>query len=170
MVADNDNTDKINQIMNIQALTERIEVIIRKTLQLKEAYMPETLGVIDYVMMFPSDDADKLSLVHAIELIGGKVVFSDDNGTVYQFENSIKTFFCDIDLLKIGNNNDDEKRIGYVDFRPIDYTKLKLEYINCDNVVFVNGNGWELIGVEDPLYDVSFYVPNVPLSEDLNLN
>lgn len=156
-----------NNNMNIEDLRVLIERVIEECLELKNKYIVEEVGEIDYVGMYPKSESEWKEMVGVVNDLGGKEVFADDDWVVYKLETLVDTKYGEIGMVKLGNFRESEKRIGYVDFRPFEFEKLKQKYMDSDNFVTLSGDGWELIGVEDPGSRVSFYVPDVPLSEDV---
>lgn len=156
--------------MKQEHLIALVTEIIRKGLALRDKYISEPVGEIDYVGVFPTSLQQHLSLVELVKTLEGEVVYSDIDGDVYHINPGFRTSYGQISLLKITKFKTDENRIGYVDFRSIKYEELKLKYIKQPNFVSLSGEGWELIGVEDSEEEVSFYIPNIPLSQDLGIN
>lgn len=156
--------------MTFLQLESIITLIVKKTSELKEKYIPEDLEIVDYVAIFPQNSKEHEALTLLMKDVQAKNVFSDNGGAVYQLSKAIVTEQCDVSLVKICNPDPSKGKRGYVDFRTNEYPILKEKYLSKTNFMFLFGDGWELIGVEDPTSDVALYIPNIPLSKDLGLS
>jgi len=159
--------------MNMDNLSELITTILNKAILLKEEYITETLGSIDYVAIFPQDENDRQHYFDFMEVLGAKVIYSDHDGPLYHLPNAIQTDYSLVSLIKICSvdsiYNPKRNKIGYVDYQTSEYQLLKDKYGKNPAFTFIYGKGWEILSLENPDEDVSVYIPNIPLSKDLDL-
>lgn len=151
-------------------LVEQLSNIVSMAWDLKDLYISEDLGLIDYVAIFPQTFDDQTVLKELLLSLQAVTVYSDPGGGVYHFSTPLLYTEQPISLVKICTYDPQKRKLGYVDFRTDRYPELKKKYLGASNFVTIEGDGWELIGVEDPESVVAFYIPNIPLSKDLGLH
>jgi len=160
--------------MTLVDLNKLLVSILQKTSQLKKRFINEKLGSIDYVGIFPKNSENRQEFTSLIKSLDAKVAYWDDDGELYQITIPIKTDFGEIKLIKVCRENSiynpKSNKIGYVDYQVKNYEILKEKYKNQIPFTFIYGNGREILSLQEPEFDVSVYIPNIPLSKDLGLS
>jgi hypothetical protein len=160
--------------MNVDDLQKIIATILNKAKEYKEIYINEPLGPVDYVGIFSQNHAQRESLINLMHKLEAKVVYSDNDGSLYHSPKKLQIGSDDVDLIKICNVNSiynpKRNKLGYVDYRATDYSLLKQKYGKQNPFTYIYGEGWEILSLEQPDVDVSVYIPNIPLSKDLGFS
>ncbi len=159
--------------MDLDKLHNLIVLIVTKASRLKELYIKESLGSIDYVAIFPKSNEERVQYLNLRGALGAKAVYSDHDGPLYHLSDAIQTDYGPVDLIKICNvdsiYNPKRNKLGYVDYQTTKYQLLKDTYGKNPAFTFLYGEGWEILCLANPDDDVSVYIPNIPLSKDLGL-
>lgn len=159
--------------MDLDNLCHVAAAILGQAKKLKEKYIKEPLGPIDYIAIFPKNSNERVQYMDLMGTLKTKVVYSDHDGPLYHLLNAIQTDFGPVDLIKICNvdsiYNPKRNKIGYLDYQTTEYELLKDTYGKNPAFTFIYGEGWEILCLANPDEDVSVYLPNIPLSKDLKL-
>lgn len=155
--------------MSIQELRTIVNKILVKVYELKNQYISEDLNDIDYVGIAPQNKSAHQQLKNFLEVVGGRIVYSDDWGDVYRIPHPLDTKYGNIELIKISNLKSLGSKKSYADFK-IDqkrYTQLNSKYKGKPDFLNIYGEGWEILGITNSKSEVSLFIPNIPLSYDV---
>lgn len=153
--------------MTREDLQNLVTEIIEETYKLKEKYITESIGVIDYVAIIPAS-IEQQKIFENLMLGLGVMIYSypDASGKLFFLNDPLQTKFGEIKLITVRQYKSDDHRLGYLDFQTDNYLKLKEKYSQKKNFIVIQDDGWELFGVEEPQAKVAFYIPDNPLSQD----
>jgi uncharacterized repeat protein (TIGR03833 family) len=152
-------------------LEERILMILRKTDALYRSHISEPRGAVDYIGIFPKTQAEREEFLDELNRINAAVAYRDSDGELYRVSPGIIADGETVSLIKIcfvpSLYNPNGNKAGYADFQTGQFPQLKAKYAAVSGFTGMTGNGWEILCLADPAEDVSVYIPNIPLSKDL---
>lgn len=150
--------DKLNKI---------IAHIVDQSIKLKDKYTDETNARIEFGCIFCQNEDEYKELTEAIEKLG-EVVQDTPTGYTYLLSHPIATNAGPLRLVKIRKVDPNHKERGDTDFNT-NYFELKAQHLSNSNFELIEREGFEMLRVSDPEYDVMVCFSNIPLSKSLNL-
>lgn len=155
--------------MDMDTITEILEYIIPKTLELNRLYIPNESVRVNYSAIFCQSDAEYEELNKKAAQIGN-VTEDTPTGPLYKFHKPLQTLAGPLWLLKIRKPDSTRPQRGDADFTLKDYNSFKEKYLK-DNGHFkiIDRRNFEMIELKDSKFNVISYFSNIPLTVQLGI-
>ncbi len=153
----------------MNTVSEILEYIIPKTLELNRVHIPDESVRINYSAIFCQSEAEYEELNReAAEL--GDVEEDTPTGPLYEFHKSFQTLAGPLWLLKVRKPDPTRPERGDADFTLKDYNSFKEKYLkDLEHFKLIDRGNFEMIELKDSKFDVISYFSNIPLTVQLGV-
>lgn len=153
----------------MKTISEIIEYIVPKTLELNHKYIPDEELRISYSAIFcQSDEEYKRLTAEATRL--GEVVDNTSTGLLYKIQKPLKTPAGPLWLIKIRKADPTRPQRGDADFTLKNHKAFKGKHANDpDHFKIIPRDEFEMIELRDSHFDVLSYFSNPPLNEQFGI-
>jgi hypothetical protein len=153
----------------MNTITEILEYIIPKTLELSQIHIPGEITRINYSAIFCQNDAELERLKKEASQIGD-VIEETPTGPLYKFHEPLQTVAGPLWLLKVRKPDPTRSERGDADFTLTDYNSFKEKYLkDTEHFKVIDRGNFEMIELKDPKFDVISYFSNIPLTVQLGI-
>ncbi|MBA4319749.1 MAG: hypothetical protein C0412_15220 [Flavobacterium sp.] len=157
----------IQVIMN--KITEILEYIIPKTLELNQIYITSESTRVNYSAIFCQNETEYEELNREAAQFGD-VVEDTPTGPLYKFHKPLQTIAGPLWLLKVRKLDLTRPERGDADFTLQDYNSFKEKYLkDTKHFKLIDRGNFEMIELRDPMFDVISYFSNIPLTVQLGI-
>ncbi|MFZ2970393.1 MAG: hypothetical protein WA063_04555 [Minisyncoccia bacterium] len=147
----------------MNTITEILEYIIPKTLELNQAHISSEVTRVNYSAIFCQSDAEYEELNRKAVLIGD-VAEDTPTGPLYKFHKPFQTIAGPLWLLKVRKPDPTRPQCGDADFTLKDYNSFKEKYLkDVEHFKVIDRENFEMIELKDLEFDVISYFSNIPL-------
>jgi len=154
--------------MTYEKLETLIKDIVEQSTTLKNKHTTEKAAPVNYVCIFTHSQNEYDTLSKIVKERGKVVDDSTPSGPILQIP-PIQTVSGAVQLLKIRKHDADHPDRGDADFTVADYNKFKATYLSKPGFKLIERNGFEMIELIDPEFEVRAYFSNPPLDKELGL-
>lgn len=153
----------------MKTISEIIEYIVPKTLELNDKYIPDEELRINYSAIFCQSDEEYGELIaEAAQL--GEVVDDTFNGPLYKLQKPLKTPAGPLWLIKIRKPDSTRPQRGDADFTLKNYDSFKEKYLgDTEHFKLIPRDNFEMIELRDPRLGVLSYFSNPPLTKQFGV-
>lgn len=153
--------------MELQNLIERVQDIVKDAKLLKDKHIEYKEIPVNYACIF-SQSGTEYSELNKITSEIGKVVKETPSGNLYQIR-PIETVAGQLQLLKIRKPDMTRPERGDADFTIYDFEYFKNKYLQKKGYTLIPKDGFVMIELVDPEFNVRVYFSNPPLDKQLGL-
>jgi len=153
----------------MKTITEILEFIIPKTLELNRAYIPDEAVRINYSAIFCQNDEEYERLATEASQLGD-VAEDTPTGPLFKLRKSLETLAGPLWLLKIRKPDLTRPQRGDADFTLTNYEAFKKKYSNdTKHFKLINRGDFEMIELRDSNFQVLSYFSSIPLTKQLGI-
>lgn len=154
--------------MTLDDLKILVQDIVAEARKLSNIYTKEHDAPVNYACIFAHTENDYADLLNAASELG-TIVQETSMGPIYHIA-PIKTEAGELRLLKIRHPDPKRPERGDADFTLSDYQDFKATNLNKVGFSVIKREGFEMIEVVDPAFDILVYYSHPPLIEVLNVD
>lgn len=153
--------------MDAEDLKIRVKDIVKKAASLKNKHTGNKSAPVNYACIFSQSKAEYGELVEAARKIGN-VVKETPTGPLFQIQ-PLKTISGVLKLLKIRIPDPTRPEKGDADFTISNFPEFEKKYLTKTGFKLIKREGFVMIELMDPKFDVRAYFSNPPLDVQLNI-
>jgi len=153
--------------MDVQTLQKMVQEIVRKASELKDWHTDVRDAPVNYACVFSHSLEEYDELVWAAEKMG-KAVKETPTGPLFLI-GPLETVAGELRLLKIRLPDEERPERGDADFTVPDYGAFKAKYLPRAGFRLIEREGFEMIELVDPKFDVRAYFSHPTLLELLGI-
>jgi hypothetical protein len=153
--------------MELQSLIENVQSIVKDAKALKDKHIDYKEIPVNYACIFSHSEIEYKALRECAEMIG-KVIKETPTGDLYQIQN-LETVAGKLQLLKIRKPDVTRPERGDADFTVDLFEDFKQKYLGKTGYKLIPKDGFVMIELIDPQYDVRVYFSNPPLDKQFGL-
>jgi len=144
-----------------------IQNIVSQACSLKNKYTGESAAPVNYACIFTQSQAEYEHFLRLAEGLG-KAIENTQSGPLFQIE-PLETTAGPLKLLKIRIADPTRPERGDADFTLADYPAFKEKYLAQPGFKLIPRDGFEMIELVDPKFNVRCYFSNPPLDQQLGI-
>jgi hypothetical protein len=148
-------------------LIKQVQYIVEKANQLKNKHIEHKDIPVNYSCIFSQTESEFLELNNLVSRLG-KVIKETPSGFLYQI-NPIETVAGNLQLLKIRKPDVTRQEKGDADFTVPNFEVFRKKYLNKKGYKLIPKDGFVMIELIDPEFDVRAYFSNPPLDVQFGL-
>jgi len=154
--------------METNTLTDKVKQIVSSAKDLKDKHIVELKDIpVNYACIFSQNESEYTELDAAAGKMG-TIIKNTPSGALYHIE-PIDTVAGKLQLLKIRKPDATKPEKGDADFTVPDFEEFKQKYLNKKGYQLIPKDGFVMIELMDPEFDVRVYFSNPPLDKQFNL-
>jgi hypothetical protein len=153
--------------MDLIALKQLVEEIVRKANDLKNKHTSEKKAPVNYACIFCQNKGQYNNLLATIQNIG-KMIEETPTGPLFHIS-PLNTVAGKLQLLKIRKPDATRLELGDADFTVENYSEFKKKYLSKTGFKLILRENFEMIELIDPKFNVRTYFSNPPLNKQLSL-
>lgn len=153
--------------MSTEDFKQLIQDIVRKSCELKNKHTTEKSACINYAAVFSQDEKEYNEFYELAKQIG-EVIQNTPTGDLFKIE-GVDTVSGKLRLLKIRKLDTTRPERGDADFTITDYPTFKSTHLPKSGFKLIERNGFEMIELVDPVFNVRAYFSYPPLDQQLGL-
>lgn len=153
--------------MDTETLKGIVQDIVRKATELKDWHTDVKGAPVNYACVFSQDMDEYKELVGAAAGMG-RALKETPTGLLFRIR-PLKTVSGDLKLLKIRLPDRERPERGDADFTVPDYGAFKGKYLPRSGFRLIEREGFEMIELMDPKFDVRAYFSHPTLGEQLGI-
>jgi hypothetical protein len=156
--------------MDYSSLLQTIHYIVQKTIELKNTYLDEKDLPIDFLTIF-THSVEEFKQYDKLLRSLGKIVY-EHNGPTFLLHKPIQISTGLLKILRIRTPDPERPQVGCDDFRVKNYATFKEKYLNKnpEHIIFIKRPDLEMFEIRDSQFDVLTYIPDIPLTQILNIS
>lgn len=153
--------------MSEQDVIALIQLIVRRSVELKNAFTEELAAPVEFVCIFCQNEEEYKQFINSIETLG-KFVERTQSGFTYLLDKPIETAAGSLRLVKIRKPDPQRTERGDADFNT-DYISFKKKYQKDSRFELVKREFFEMLRLSNPNFDVMACFSNIPKSKILGI-
>lgn len=153
--------------MEIFELTKLVQDIVTEANELKNKHIDYPHIPVNYACVFAQNDREYLQMDKTAAIMG-KVIKETNSGKLYQIK-PLDTVAGKLQILKIRKPDQTKAEKGDADFTIADFESFKSKYLLKPGYKLIPKDGFVMIELMDPEFDVRVYFSNPPLDKQFGL-
>jgi hypothetical protein len=148
-------------------IIEKVKNIVKDAKELKDKHIEYKEIPVNYACIFSQSEDEYKDLNDVVKEIG-KVIKETLSGNLYQIQ-PIETVAGDLQLLKIRKPDATRPERGDADFTVPNFEDFKTKYLERNGYKLIPKDGFVMIELIDPKFNVRVYFSNPPLDKQFGL-
>jgi len=153
--------------INTENMKNLIFDIVTSAYDLKNAFTDAKEAEVNYAAVFSQSTEECSALNKAAQGLG-EIIQETPTGLLYKIA-PLTTVAGNLQLLKIRKPDEARPERGDADFTVTDYDSFKQTYLPKSGFKLIEREGFEMIELSDPNFDVLAYFSNPPLDVQLGI-